>query len=58
VQQYKKQIKTGDCAYIWISGPNAGIVATGIITCAPEMRESDPQDPYDPEVIIQKWSHI
>ncbi|NCC59270.1 MAG: EVE domain-containing protein, partial [Synergistales bacterium] len=44
VNQYPKQIKKDDRAYIWISGPKGGIVASGTILCDPEMRESDPRD--------------
>lgn len=31
VNQYPKQIKAGDKAYIWISGSEGGIIATGKI---------------------------
>ncbi|HHV71866.1 MAG TPA: EVE domain-containing protein, partial [Clostridia bacterium] len=47
VRQYQKQIKKGDRAYIWISGPEGGIVASGIIISNPEIRENDELDPYD-----------
>lgn len=44
--QYKNRIKSGDKAYMWMSGPNGGIVAEGIVLCNPEMRPSNPDDPY------------
>lgn len=46
VNQYQKQIKGDDRAYIWLSGPDAGIIASGTIMCDPEMREPDSSDPY------------
>lgn len=46
VKQYQNQIKKGDRAYIWVSGPEGGIVASGIILCDPEIRENDEPDPY------------
>jgi 5-methylcytosine-specific restriction protein B len=47
VKQYQKQIKKGDRAYIWLSGPEGGIIASGVILCDPEIRENDEPDPYD-----------
>ncbi|MGE4352571.1 MAG: AAA family ATPase [Oscillospiraceae bacterium] len=47
VNQYPKQIKKGDHAYIWISGPDGGIVAAGIVLCDPEIREPSAGDPYN-----------
>lgn len=47
VNQYPKQIKEGDRAYIWLSGSDGGIIASGTITCDPEMREPNPNDPYE-----------
>jgi 5-methylcytosine-specific restriction protein B len=47
VKQYQTQIKKGDRAYIWVSGPEGGIVASGIIKCDPEIRENDEPDPYN-----------
>jgi 5-methylcytosine-specific restriction protein B len=46
VKQYQNQIKKGDRAYIWVSGPDAGIVASGIILCDPEIRDDNEPDPY------------
>ncbi len=45
VNQYTKQIKEGDEAYIWVSGPGGGIVASGKVLNDPEMREPL-NDPY------------
>jgi len=47
VNQYKRQIKNGDRAYIWLSGTDGGIIASGTIMCAPEMREPNLNDPYN-----------
>ena len=46
VNQYPKQIKAGDKAYIWVSGAEGGIIASGKIMCDPEMRAPDQNDPY------------
>jgi 5-methylcytosine-specific restriction protein B len=46
VKQYQNQIKKDDRAYIWVSGPEGGIVASGVIRCDPEIRENDEPDPY------------
>ncbi|MCM3609966.1 EVE domain-containing protein [Planococcus sp. MERTA32b] len=46
VNQYTKQIKKGDRAYIWLSGPGGGIVAAGTILCNPEIRQPNLQDRY------------
>lgn len=46
VNQYPKQIKAGDKAYIWLSGSNGGIVASGTIMGNPKMKEPDLKDPY------------
>jgi len=46
VNQYPKQIKGGDKAYIWLSGSEGGIIATGSIMCNPEMKGPDTNDPY------------
>lgn len=47
VNQSPKQIKKGDRVYIWLSGSDGGIVASGTIRCNPEMREPDLNDPYN-----------
>lgn len=49
VNQYGKQIKKGDKAYIWVSGPKGGIIASGTILCDPEMKEPVKDDPYNLE---------
>ena len=46
VNQYPKQIRNGDKAYIWVSGTDGGIIASGTVMCDPEMREPDLSDPY------------
>lgn len=46
VNQYTKQIKQGDRAYIWLSGSEGGIIASGIIQGDPEMRRPDYNDPF------------
>ncbi|WP_246861306.1 AAA family ATPase [Bacillus sp. REN3] len=47
VNQNKKQIKKSDKVYIWLSGSNAGIVASGTILNDPYMAEPDEEDPYN-----------
>ncbi|PFP27682.1 hypothetical protein COJ96_15680 [Bacillus sp. AFS073361] len=47
VNQNYKQIKKGDKVYIWLSGPEGGIVASGTILCDPEMKQPEPNDPYN-----------
>ncbi|MHC1745526.1 MAG: EVE domain-containing protein [Negativicutes bacterium] len=47
VNQYPKQIKNGDKAYIWLSGSEGGIVAAGTILCNPEDKKDDIDDPYN-----------
>lgn len=46
VNQYKKQIKKDDKVYIWVSGPEGGIVAAGTILNDPETKQPDYADPY------------
>lgn len=46
VNQYPKQIKKNDKAYIWVSGSDGGIIASGSIICDPEIREPNLNDPY------------
>lgn len=46
VNQYQKQIKNGDKVYIWVSGSDAGIIASGTIITDPKMHEPDSNDPY------------
>ena len=45
-KQYSTSIKEGDRAYIWMSGADGGIVASGIVMCDPELREHIP-DSYE-----------
>ncbi|USK58244.1 AAA family ATPase [Peribacillus asahii] len=46
VNQYPKQIKKDDKAYIWLSGSEGGIIATGTILCNPETKDPVSDDPY------------
>lgn len=46
VNQYTKQIKIGDKAYIWLSGSDGGIIAAGTILCSPENKVPETEDPY------------
>ncbi len=46
VNQYAKRIQIGDKAYLWISGSEGGIVASGTIQSLPEKRLPDPNDSY------------
>lgn len=47
IHQYLKQIRTGDCVFIWKSGKNAGIIAIGIILSEPKVMEKDgTSDPF------------
>lgn len=46
IKQYQNQIKKGDRAYMWVSGQNGGIIASGIILCEPEIRQDEDSDPY------------
>lgn len=45
--QYPKQIKKGDKAYIWLSGSDGGIIASGTILCDPRMTKPNLGDPYN-----------
>jgi len=47
VNQYSNQIKSGDRAYVWLSGSDGGIIASGMIMCDPEMRKPNLNDPYN-----------
>lgn len=47
VNQYQKQIKHGDKAYVWLSGAEGGIIASGTILCDPELRKPNISDPYN-----------
>ena len=47
VNQHKDKIHTGDTAYIWQSGPNAGIVAVAEILSEPkEVAEGEEDEPF------------
>jgi DNA replication protein DnaC len=44
VRQHRKQVHRGDKAYVWRSGPAAGIVAEGTIATEPVESEPDPAE--------------
>jgi MoxR-like ATPase len=44
VKTYRDKIKPGDRAYIWQSGPEAGILAIAAVTTAPKYLEDDGRD--------------
>ncbi len=46
VRQHTNQIKEGDKVYIYISGTESGIIASGIVSCDPEISFGDAFDPY------------
>jgi len=58
VNQYKNQIKKGDKVYIWVSGSDGGIIASGNIVCDPEKRKPDLIDPYNRGLIIEDTPHL
>lgn len=47
VNQYPKQIKSGDKAYIWLSGSDGGIIASGTVLYDPEIKKPNLSDPYN-----------
>ncbi len=47
VNQYPKQIKSDDRAYIWVSGSDGGIIASGTVLCNPKMTKPNLGDPYN-----------
>lgn len=44
VRQHKNEIEEGDQVYIWISGRNAGIVATATVTSSPSYYTDTPEE--------------
>jgi MoxR-like ATPase len=58
VNQNPKQIKKGDKVYIWLSGPEGGIVASGTILCDPEIKQPEPNDPYNRSVELNKETYL
>lgn len=58
VNQYPKQIKKGDKAYIWLSGSEGGIVAIGTILCNPENKEPEIDDQYSRDEILNKETYL
>jgi MoxR-like ATPase len=55
VRQHKGEIHKGDRAYIWRSGPEAGIVATATVMTDPAVMPGDEGEPYvlKPEVLAK-----
>ncbi len=51
INQYTKQIKSGHSVYLWMSGPDAGILACGKIMSNPEEMEEDATE--DPFVLVK-----
>jgi len=47
VKRYTDKIKKGDRAYIWLSGSGGGIIASGRVTCDPETKKPDMDDPFN-----------
>ena len=58
VNQHAKEIKKGDKAYIWLSGPDGGIIASGKVISDPEMREPDQNDPYNQGDTLKNASYL
>lgn len=58
VNQFKKQIKKGDKAYIWVSGSDAGIVASGKILTDPDITEPDANDPYTRDAALNSAPYL
>lgn len=58
VNQYPKQIKEGDEAYIWLSGPGGGIVASGTILCNPKVKQPAEDDPYSRSEKLNKEPYL
>lgn len=58
VKQHAKEIKYNDKAYIWLSGANGGIVASGTIMCDPEMKDPETNDPYSRGDSLQSESYL
>ena len=56
--QYQKQIKSGDQAYIWLSGPGGGIVGAGTILCNPEYKKPDLGDPYHRGEVLDEEPYL
>lgn len=58
VNQNPKQIKKGDKVYIWLSGPEGGIVSSGTILSDPETKQPEPNDPYNRSVDLNKEPYL
>ncbi|WP_462413737.1 AAA family ATPase [Neobacillus sp. Marseille-QA0830] len=58
VNQYTKQIKKDDKAYIWLSGSDGGIMASGIILTDPVMTPPDLDDPFNRNETLNSEPHL
>lgn len=58
VKQYGKQIRNEDKAYIWLSGSEGGIVASGTIISNPEIKNAHEDDPYNREESFISEPHL
>ena len=58
VNQYTKQIKKDDKAFIWMSGSGGGIIAVGTILCDPKITQPDLEDPYNRSEKLNKESYL
>lgn len=58
VNQYQRQIKKGDEAYIWLSGPGGGIVAAGTILNDPITSQPNAKDPYNRSETMNRESFL
>jgi hypothetical protein len=56
VNQYPKLIKGGDKAYIWVSGSDGGIIASGTIQDDPSMKNPNPDDQFNQGMMALKTS--
>jgi 5-methylcytosine-specific restriction protein B len=58
VRRYKTEIRKGDIAYLWLSGPNGGLMARGIVTTDPEIMDEPPQPPIVPHLTKPRLSFV
>jgi MoxR-like ATPase len=58
VNQYSKQIKKGDRAYIWLSGSDGGVIASGTVLCDPEMREPAVDDAFNRRTPLKDKTYL
>ncbi|WP_256243219.1 AAA family ATPase [Bacillus sp. V3B] len=58
INQYPKQIKKEDKAYIWLSGSTGGIIAVGTILCDPKITQPNLDDPYNRSETLNKEPYL